>query len=201
MSATGGLPLIAQPLVQVRQRAKLFELRNQYELLDDAGAPIGAVQQVRQSPLAVIARIASDLDVALPVELEVSDGDAVVLTLRKPWFRMAVHVTDAFGSSVGTVTKRVRMGKARFRLADPTGRPFGEVRAENWRARDFSVLDVNGREVARVTKRWAGFAREMFTDADHYAIQLSDDLVDPLRSLAFAAPFAVDLVMKQKDAG
>jgi len=194
-------PLLAQPVVQVRQRAKLFELRNQYELLDADGTAIGAVEQVRQSPFAAIARIFSDLDVALPIELEVRDAGAVVLTLRKPWFRMAVQVVDASASPVGSIRKQIRLGKARFTFLDAAGRPCGEVRAENWRAKDFAILDQTEREVGRVTKRWAGFAREVLTDADHYAIELAPELVDPLRSLAFAAPFAIDLVMKQKDAG
>ena len=201
MTSTAPVPLLAQPIVQVRQKAKLFELRNQSELLDDAGAPIGSVQQVRQSPFTAIARIFSDLDVALPVELEVRESGALVRTLRKGWFRMAVTVEDASGKPLGTIRKQIRMGKSRFALFDGMARPCGQVRAENWRAKDFAILDPTGREVGRVTKRWAGFAREVLTDADHYAIELPPSLVEPLRSLAFAAPFAIDLVMKQKDAG
>ena len=200
MTSMRSLPLLSQPLVQVRQRTKLFELRNQYELLDAEGAPIGAVEQVRQSPLAVLARVFSDLDVALPVELEVREPVGVALTLRKSWFSMTVEVRDAAGVSVGSIRKQIRMGKARFTMMDGSGRPCGEVRAQNWRAKDFTVLDDTGRDVARVTKRWAGFAREMFTDADHYAIELPSELTGPLRALSFAAPFAIDLVMKQKDA-
>lgn len=192
-------PLLTQPVVQVRQRAKLFELRNQYELLDAAGTPIGSVEQVRQSPLATLTRIFSDLDVALPMELEIRGPDGVELTLRKPWFRMTVQVHDASGAPVGAIRKQLRMGKARFGLEDAEGRSCGEVRARNWRAKDFAILDDSGRDVGRVTKRWAGFAREMLTDADHYAIELAADLTGPLRSLAFAAPFAIDVVMKQKD--
>ena len=195
------VPLLSQDLVQVRQRAKLFELRNTYELFDSAGTPIGTVHQVRQSALAMLARIASDLDVMLPVELEVRDGDELVRVRRKPWFSRTVEVRDAAGTSLGAIRKELRLGKARFPLVDAAGADAGVVRAENWRARDFSIQDVTGQEVGRVTKHWAGAARELLTDADHYSIHLSGGLADPLRSLAFAAPFAIDLVLKQKDAG
>lgn len=56
----------------VDQKTKLFELRNQYRLLDTQKTRIGVVEQVGQSPLAVVTRIFSDLDVALPVRLEVT---------------------------------------------------------------------------------------------------------------------------------
>ena len=91
------------------------------------------------------------------------------------------------------------MGKARFSLADSSGSELGEVRAENWRARDFAVFASGGGEVARVTKQWRGMVTEMFTDADSYALELTPAATEPLRSLAVAGVLAIDLVMKQKD--
>jgi hypothetical protein len=78
------------------------------------------------------------------------------------------------------------------------GAQLGEVRAHNWRAKDFSVFDGAGQAIARVTKRWAGL-RELFTDADTYVVEVSPSAVDPLRSLAVATCLVIDVVMKQKD--
>ena len=194
--------LLDQETIVVKQKTKLFELRNQYQLLDMAGLPLGTVEQVRQSPLALLTRIFSDLDVALPMELEVRDAaGGLVLGLHKPWFRMTVAVSSADGTVLGSIRKQMRLGKARFTLSDPGGGPAGEVRAENWRARDFTVLDTNGMEIARVAKQWAGIARELFTDADHYVIHVSPSAQGPARSLAIGAAWAIDIIMKQKDTG
>ena len=95
--------------------------------------------------------------------------------------------------------KRIRVGKARFTLEDVSGAPVGEVSAQNWRARDFVVSDASGQRVARVTKTWGGLAREIFTDADAYVVELEPHAHDPVRSLAAAAALGIDLVMKQKD--
>ena len=201
MDATSSTLLDLETLV-VRQRAKLFELRNQYELFDSTGQPVGVVEQVNQSPLAVLTRIFSNLDVMLPMQLEVCDSQGVVvLTLNKPWFRMTVNVTGPAATPLGSIRKQVRLGKARFSLFDPAGGVAGEVRAQNWRARDFAVLDASGTEVARVAKQWAGVARELFTDADNYVIHISPSAQGDLRGLAIAAAWAIDIVMKQKDAG
>ncbi|MFP5308159.1 MAG: phospholipid scramblase-related protein [Actinomycetes bacterium] len=122
-------------------------------------------------------------------------------TLHKPWFTWRVDVVLADGTEVGSVTKRLRLGKARFELAGAGGVPAGEVLARNWRARDFAVHDGSGQHVAEVTKQWRGLLTEAFTDADSYAVTFTPAAVEPVRTLGFASALAVDLVMKQKDAG
>ena len=186
--------------IGLHQRRKFFELRNQYELADEDGTPAGAVEQVNQSALTFIARLVSGLDVALPVTLSVTDRSGQqVLTLHKRWFRYRVTVSDAAGHPIGNVTKRVRLGKAVFSIVSPDAEPLGEVKAENWRARDFRIEDCDGKEVARVTKKWRGLLTEAFTDADSYAVTFEPATGEPMRSLALAAALAVDITMKQKD--
>ena len=190
-------PFQASTLV-VEQR-KPFELRNQYRP-DSAGTQIGAVEQDQQSILTLLARIGADLDVALPVTLDVLDaGGTPVLTIHKPWFSMRLSISRSDGSAVGSIRKQIRMGKARFEVHDSAGTRIGEVRAENWRAKDFAIFDSSSNEVARVTKKWRGLATELFTDADTYVVNLTPAAVEPLRSLALAASLAIDVVMKQKD--
>lgn len=194
--------LLDRDEIGVHQRRKLFEMRNQYTLADDDGAQIGAVEQVRQSPFTFLARLLSDLDVALPVWLEVRDATgAVALTLHKPWFRMCVEVLDGAGTSVGRIGRKLKVGKPVYVLSGAGDEALGELRAQDWRSRDFRVFDTADREVAKVTKQWRGLLTEAFTDADSYAVLLDATLQGPLRSLAFAATFAVDLVQKQKDTG
>jgi uncharacterized protein YxjI len=203
MYQTGPSPaaLLAEPMLVINQKLKLIELRNEFRIFDQHGNQIGVAVQARQSPLAFLARIFSDLDVALPMTLEVRDrAGGIALTLHKPWFRMACSVTRGDGMELGTIRKRIRLGKARFSLLDPSGRDIGEVRAHNWRAKDFSVLDSSGQELARVNKKWAGL-RELFTDADNYVIQLNPAAPDPMRGMAVASVLAIDTVMKQKDTG
>lgn len=191
---------LSHPQVVVEQKRKFFELRNQYKLFATDGREIGAVEQATQGWVTFLLRLFSNLDVALPITLHVTDelGD-VGLVLHKPWFRWAVEVRRGDGSEVGAIAKKLRIGKARFVLTGPAGEALGEVRAENWRARDFTVVDTTGREVARVTKKWRGLLTEGFTDADTYVVDLGD-AQEPHRTLALAAALSVDVIMKQKDA-
>jgi Scramblase len=191
--------LLAQQVLIVRQKLKLVELRNDYAVLDQSGRQIGAVVQATQSPLAFLARVFTSWDVSLPITLHILGPGAVTeLIVHKPWFTWRCQVVRPDGVVLGEITKQIRLGRARFSLLDPRGAQLGEVRARNWRAKDFSVLDGAGQPIARVTKRWAGL-RELFTDADTYVVEVSPAAVDPLRSLAVATCLVIDVVMKQKD--
>ncbi|MBW3657609.1 MAG: hypothetical protein KY457_03150 [Actinobacteria bacterium] len=194
------VPMLARPGVGIHQRRKFFELRNEYTLVDEAGQPLGTATQERQSFLALLVRIFSALDVALPMTLEVRDtaGD-VQLELHKPWFTWRVEVSAPDVGAIGSIRKQIRVGKARFSLQGPAGEALGEVRAQNWRARDFAIFDPVDTEVARVTKEWRGLLTEAFSDADSYAVAFQPQLGHPLRALSFASALAVDIVMKQKD--
>jgi hypothetical protein len=191
--------LLAQQVLVVKQKLKLIELRNEYAVLDQHGRQIGAVLQATQSPLAFLTRVFTSWDVALPITLHILGPGAVPeLVVHKPWFTWRCQVAWPDGRPAGQITKQIRLGKARFTLLDPAGAQLGEVRAHNWRAKDFSVLDGAGQPIARVTKKWAGL-RELFTDADTYVVEVSPAAVDPLRSLAVATCLVIDVVMKQKD--
>jgi len=188
--------------IGVHQRAKVFEMRNQYILTGETGEEIGNIEQVDQSRFTFLARLVTDLDVTLPVTLTViTSAGTLDMRLHKRWFRYKVRVTGGDGSLLGHVHKRVRLGKASFTVTGPAGEPLGHLRAENWRARDFRFDGPSNTEVARVTKHWRGLLTETLTDADRYAVTFAPLSVDSLRRLAVAAALAVDLTMKQKDYG
>lgn len=187
--------------IGVRQRRKFFELRNQYDLLDETGATVGVIEQVGQSPFTFLARLFSDLDLMLPVTLEAKDASgASLLRLHKGWFRLQVDATDPTTTArLGSVRKRLRLGKASFDVTTADGRLLGTLRAQNWRARDFALVDASGRELGRVTKQWRGLLTELATDADSYALTFPPDTDATTRRLLLAAALSVDLTMKQKD--
>ena len=190
------------PGIGIHQKRKFFELRNEYTLVDQTGMTIGTATQERQGFITLLARIGSDLDVALPSTIVVRDAaQTPVLEVHKPWFTSTVTVRTPDGQSLGSIRWKIRLGKRRFNLLGPGGEQLGEVQAQNWRARDFLVVDTQGNQVANVTKKWRGLFSETFTDADSYAVEFMPGLQDPLRSLAFGSALAVDLVMKQKDTG
>lgn len=188
--------------IGVHQRRKFFELRNQYELTDETGAPAGSVEQQRQSAIAWLARLGTSFDTMLPTTLHVADPDGRdVLVLHKPWFTWKVTVSDAAGRAIGVIGRVLRIGKPVYTLSAPSGAAMGEIRGEDWRSRNFQVLDGAGTEIGRVTKQWRGLLTEAMTDADTYAVTFDPQASGDQRAMTFAGALTVDLIQKQKDSG
>ncbi len=195
--------LLDADVLVVNQKAKLVELSNEYMIYDEHGTQVGAVRQTNQSTGRKVARFLLDVDQFLTHKLEVTGPDGVtVLSLTRPakLMRSTVIVDDARGSEIGRIVQQNVFGRIRFDLV-AGGRSVGALKAENWRAWDFTVLDEQGVEVARIRKTFEGLARAMFTTADNYVVRIHRPLSDPLRSLVVAAAVSVDTALKQDDRG
>ena len=76
---------------------------------------------------------------------------------------------------------------------------LGSIYSEDYQSWEFQILDKDGAEIARITKTWAGWAKERFTRADHYVLRMHRQLEDPLLSLVIATAFVIDVELKQGD--
>ncbi|HVE45454.1 MAG TPA: phospholipid scramblase-related protein [Acidimicrobiales bacterium] len=188
--------------IGVHQKRKVFELRNQYTLTDEAGADAGRVEQAKQSALTWLARLGTSIDTMLPTTLAVTDASARrVLVLEKPWFKWTVTVRDSDGRTIGVIGRKLRVGKPVYTLTAHGGAEVGEIRAQDWRSRKFEVVDTAGMDLGQVTKQWRGLFAEVVTDADSYAVTFEPQATSDQRALTFAGALTVDLIQKQKDTG
>lgn len=127
-------------------------------------------------------------------------SDRPILSLhRTPGFlSQSVTVTDGNGKQLGAFKSKAFSLGGRFSLLGPGGARLGEVQG-NWKGWDFTFRDAQGKELGKVTKKWAGLGRELFTTADSYLIVLNDNVGSnaALAALLLAAGLAVDLVFKE----
>jgi len=198
------MALLDHDKIVINQKAKLIELSNEYQIRDVDGNDIGVIRQEGQSTLKKVARFVSSLDQFMTHKLAAYDvNGAKVLELVRPRkiVKSTVEVYDATGALAGTIRQQNVFGKIRFGLHDAAGAKIGEIRAENWRAWNFSIVDVTEAEVGRITKSWEGLAKTLFTTADDYLLDVSPMLRGTLRLLVFASAVGVDTALKQDQRG
>ena len=60
-------------------------------------------------------------------------------------------------------------------------------------------FNVGNKEIASVTKKWAGLGKEMFTTADNYILKIEDSVEadDPVRMLILGSVMCIDMVLKE----
>ncbi|MFE1312930.1 MULTISPECIES: phospholipid scramblase-related protein [unclassified Streptomyces] len=199
----GGGTLFTEPVLVVNQKAKLIELTNEYKVMDQNGREIGAVVQVGQSALKKILRFVSSLDQFMTHKLEIRDAygqPQLVLTRPAKFIKSRVIVTRPDGSPVGEIVQQNMIGKINFAM-NVNGQQVGAIKAENWRAWNFAIVDHSDNEVARITKTWEGLAKTLFTTADNYVLQIHYQLPEPLLSLVVATALTVDTALKQDNRG
>ena len=158
----------------VNQKAKLIELTNEFKIRDEEGNEIGVIRQEGQSGLKKAARFISSLDQFMTHTLSVYDNTGTkVLELTRPrkFVKSKLNVSDGSGRPVGQISQQNAIGKILFGL-EGNGVQFGEIRAENWRAWNFAIVDHTGQERARITKKWEGLAKTLFTTADDYLVEV-----------------------------
>jgi uncharacterized protein YxjI len=199
----GGGTVFTEPILVVNQKAKVFELNNEYAVFDQDGTQIGAVRQVGQSAAKKVLRALTSVDQFMTHRLEIVDMEGnVLLKLTRPakLLKSKVVVEDANGQEIGRIVQQNAIGKIRFSL-ETGGQAQGSINAENWRAWNFNIQDQTGNEVARITKTWEGLAKTMFTTADNYVVQIHGQVAEPLRHLIVAAALGVDTALKQDARG
>lgn len=199
----GGGSLFSEPVLVVNQKAKLIELTNEYKVMDQNGNQLGSVVQVGQSWFRKIVRFLYSIDQFMKIRLEIRDayGQPVMLLTRPgKIFKSRVIVERADGQPVGEIVQQNVFGKINFAM-NVNGRQVGAIKAENWRAWNFAIVDHAGNEVARITKTWEGLAKTMFTTADNYVLQIHYQLPEPLLSLVVATALTVDTALKQDARG
>jgi hypothetical protein len=195
----GGGTIFTEPVLVVNQKAEFIEITNQYAIFDQGGRQLGSVVEVGQSALKKAARVLTSLDQYMSHRLEVRDlAGNVQLVLTRPakLIKSRVIVARPDGSEIGQIVQQNAIGKIRFGLV-VGGQQIGMIKAENWRAWNFAIVDHADVEIARITKTWEGLVKAMFTTADNYVVQMKYQLPDPLLSLVVASALTVDTALKQ----
>ncbi|WP_326590116.1 phospholipid scramblase-related protein [Streptomyces brevispora] len=201
--APGAGSLFNQQVLVVNQKAKLIEVTNEYSVFDQHGNTVGSVVQVGQGVFRKVLRFLTSIDQYLTHRLEIRDAHGqpqLLLTRPAKFIKSRVIVQRPDGGQVGEIVQQNAIGKINFAIM-VDGQQVGAIKAENWRAWNFAIVDHNDAEIARITKTWEGLAKTLFTTADNYVLQIHYQLPEPLLSLVVATALTVDTALKQDARG
>jgi uncharacterized protein YxjI len=178
-----------------------LELRNQYDVFDQGQRAVLHVREEGSGFLSFLKRVF--LGPARPFTASVTDpgGLETLLSLRRP-FRFFFHrleVRRADGAPVGAIQKRWSWVRRIYDVEDARGQVIAELFGPLLKPWTFEIR-VRGQERGAIRKRWSGLAKEIFTDADNFGVELAN-LEPDLKVLAFAATVLVDVVHFERAKG
>ncbi|HEY6079572.1 MAG TPA: phospholipid scramblase-related protein [Polyangiaceae bacterium] len=182
-------------IVQRRELAELFgfETRNKYSI-EAGGAPFGFAAEQGKGGLAFFARMF--LGHWRTFEIHFFDNARqLVLRAVHPfrWFFQRLEVFTPDGRLLGAIQQRWAVIYKKFDVNDASGRLLLSVSSPLWRPWTFA-FERDGRELARVEKKWSGMLQEAFMDADRFRVAFeSHELGADERALVLVAGIFIDL--------
>jgi len=132
------------------------------------------------------------------VEL-VDHKQAVVLTLLRPLgvAKSWVEVRDSEGRDAGRIVQQIlRHNEMTFAFLGANGQFLGDLQTDNWVAWDLRIMDSHGRQVATITRDWAGLDLTKFSSPDDYVVRIKDGVHEPLRTLVVACALSLEIVVR-----
>jgi uncharacterized protein YxjI len=185
----------------VRQRKKWmeillsFEMKNSYDVYDDAGMPVLRVREEGQGFGSFLKRVF--LGPIRPFDATVSDlgTEEVVLSLRRP-FRFIFHrleIRSGSGELLGAIQKKWSWVRRIYEIENAQGQVIAQLFGPFWKPWTFEIR-VNEKTRGAIRKKWSGFFKEAFTDADNFGVDLGEVDDPTLKAMAFAATVLIDVV-------
>lgn len=186
----------------VKERVGFLRLTDVYDLLDpESQSPLGEARD-EPHPAAKWSRLVvnkSLLPTTVNVYLGSNPAPALCVRKRGALLRGRLEVLDASGQPLARLTSRLLTIGGAFDVTDPTGRPLADVKGD-WKGWNFSVTRADGRPFGVITKKWAGLAKEVFTNADQYLVALDPASYAQPRALEvlLGTALAIDLIFKEQ---
>lgn len=184
--------------VLIRQRKELaellgFETRNKYSI-EAAGVEFGFAAEQGKGGLAFLSRMF--LGHWRRFEIHFFDNERQLVMRAVHPFRFLfqrLEVVAADGRPLGAVQQRFGILSKRFDVEDVSGRVLMKVASPLWRPWTFA-FERDGRQVARVEKKWAGLLKEALMDAESFRVLFCGAELDVAqRSLILASAIFIDL--------
>ena len=190
----------------VKERVKFLAAHASYEIYDgDTREIIGTAEEEIGFLVRAMRWLISKQLMPTRVEVREKPDDSLVFTVTRGWYllRSRVEIRDAQDVLVGYFKSKLFSFGGGFLVFDAKDTQFADVKG-NLIGFKYRVLTPGGDfEMGKVSKEWGGLAKELFTSADSYLIEVHEDLHEqPIaKMLVLAAALAVDMIFKSEQKG
>jgi uncharacterized protein YxjI len=198
---TEGRGLLDRLTFLVRERVGFAKLTDTYDLFDpESKQTIGIAKEEPPGWAKWLRLLVNKRLMPTTVNVYEQEGGAPVLSIHRSFtfLRAKVHVRESGGKEMGYLKSKLFSLGGGFLVFDTRDEQVAELKGD-WKGWDFQFLGKDGRLLGRVTKKWAGIGKELFTSADTYVISLEGGVQNrAVATLLLAAGLSVDMVLKER---
>lgn len=184
----------------VKEQVGMFKASNNYDVFDPNTNL--KTMECREPNLGIFTKIFRFTDykrmTPFHVEVRTPDGQKI-LTIKRGFslFLSKVDVLDENDIAVGSFKQKLFSIGGKFDVLDMQEMAICTLQGK-WTSWDFRFMQGE-KELASVSKKWAGLGKELFTTADNYMLSINDTVTadNAARILIVAAVMCIDMVLKE----
>lgn len=193
-------PLLNQNTFLIKEKVGMFKASNSFDIFDLESNKL--IMTSAEPDLGIFTKIFrfSKYKRNTPFNIFVTSSDGKpILNIKRGvvFFRSEVEVFNEKNQLIGYFKQKFWSIGGKFEIVDKNQKPVCTLQGK-WTGWDFK-FNANNKELASVTKKWAGIGKEFFTSADNYVLSINQivpqDSVE--RQLIFAAVIVIDMVLKE----
>jgi len=184
----------------VKEQVGMFKAANNYDIYDPSTNQ--KIIECREPNLGIFTKIFrfTDYKRMTPFDVEVRTPEGKnILSVKRGFsiFDSRVEVFDELGKLAGTFSRKFFSIGGKFDVLDAQGTVICTLQGK-WTSWDFRFMKGE-KELANVSKKWAGLGKELFTSADNYMLTIDNSVAanDAARVLVMAAVLCIDMVLKE----
>lgn len=183
----------------IDEKVNFLKFTNEYKVYNELGAQIGIIKQRMTGWHKVLTLLINKA--MLPFKLEITDvNDQLQATISRGWtFWMSkITVTDPDGNAIGLIKQKFKFFKPTFIINDPaSGEQIAQITGD-WKAWNFTIKNPVGEDMGKISKKWAGAMKEIFTSADKYNVSIDPNYAENNKKVAIiATAITIDMVLKE----
>ncbi len=193
-------PILQRNLYVVKEHVGMFKAANNYDILDPETGEI--ILHCREPHLGMITKMLRFTDykrmTPFDVRITTTDGDPVVTIQRGiSIFLSKVKVLDENEKHIGGFKQKLFTIGGKFDVLDTRDEPLCQLQGK-WTSWSFEFI-AGDKVLGKVSKKWAGVGKELFTTADTYVLEIDSAVPadSPTRMLILAAVMCIDMVLKE----
>jgi uncharacterized protein YxjI len=192
-------PLVGNTFL-VKEHVGLFKAANNFDIFDPATGALALT--CREPKLGLFTKILRFTDykrmTPFAIDVRTASGELVVRVTRGvSFFVSTVRVEDGRGQLLGSFKQKFFSLGGAFDVRNAQEQIVCTLKGK-WTGWEFRFVQGD-RELATVSKKWAGIGKELFTSADNYVLEIAPWLRadDPVRRLILASVLCIDMVLKE----
>ncbi len=168
------------------------EAKNKYVMTDASGNKLGWVIEKSSGIISFFSRLIFRSH--RPLDVRVYDSNEVeVLRFERPfYFFFSTAKVYSQNNYLGQIDQRFAIFKKRYSIVDANESSVGIIESGFFNFFNFEIEGALGANIGRISKKWGGLIKEIFTDGDTFGVEMNEDLANAHKALILSTAISID---------